>query len=130
MVPGLFGFQSQALPYLIHSLIPEGSRLSAGLSPFLPLVCLLLRFVVLLLAMPSTTLPYIQPFAEFYFVLSDRLLEMPYRILCNGVQQEGAKLSPALASELFCYVPLHNIRYGVLLDSYFCQWVIFPVMQH
>src|SRR6266700_4234924 len=74
MVPGLFGFQSQALPYLIHSLIPEGSRLSAGLSPFLPLVCLLLRFVVLLLAMPSTTLPYIQPFAEFYFVLSDRLL--------------------------------------------------------
>src|SRR6266699_1961680 len=75
MVPGLFGFQSQALPYLIHSLIPEGSRLSAGLSPFLPLVCLLLRFVVLLLAMPSTTLPYIQPFAEFSFVLSDRLLE-------------------------------------------------------
>ncbi len=39
---------------------------------------------------------------------------MPYRILCNGVQQEGAKLSPALASELFCYVPLHKIRYGVL----------------
>src|SRR6266568_3042914 len=38
---------------------------------------------------------------------------MPYRILCNGVQQEGAKLSPALASELFCYVPLHKIRYGV-----------------
>ncbi len=42
------------------------------------------------------------------------LLSMPYRILCNGVQQEGAKLSPALASELFCYVPLHKIRYGVL----------------
>jgi len=31
---------------------------------------------------------------------------MPYRILCNGVQREGAKLSPALASELFCYVPI------------------------
>jgi predicted ATPase len=38
---------------------------------------------------------------------------MPSRILCNGVQREGAKLSPALASELFCYVPLHKIRYGV-----------------
>jgi ribonuclease HI len=42
--------------------------------------------------------------------------EMPYRILCNGVQREGAKLSPALASELFCYVPLHKIRYGVEAD--------------
>src|SRR6266568_523822 len=42
-----------------------------------------------------------------------REIRMPYRILCNGVQQEGAKLSPALASELFCYVPLHKIRYGV-----------------
>ncbi len=42
--------------------------------------------------------------------------EMPYRILCNGVQQEGAKLSPALASELFCYVPLHKIRYGVIWE--------------
>src|SRR5258708_33267 len=38
---------------------------------------------------------------------------MPYRILCNGVQREGAKLSPTVASELFCYVPLHKIRYGV-----------------
>jgi len=38
---------------------------------------------------------------------------MPYRILCNGVQREGAKLSLSLASELFCYVPLHKIRYGV-----------------
>ncbi len=39
--------------------------------------------------------------------------EMPYPILCNGVQREGAKLSPALASELFCSVPLHNIWYGI-----------------
>jgi hypothetical protein len=38
---------------------------------------------------------------------------MPYRILCNGVQREGAKLSLALASELFCPLPLHQIRYGV-----------------
>src|SRR6266446_1697268 len=38
---------------------------------------------------------------------------MPYRIVCNGVQREGAKLSPDLASELFCYVPLHTIRYGI-----------------
>jgi D12 class N6 adenine-specific DNA methyltransferase len=39
--------------------------------------------------------------------------ETPYRILCNGVQREGAKLSPALASELFCYMPLHKIWYGI-----------------
>ena len=38
---------------------------------------------------------------------------MPYRILCNAVQREGAKLSPALAPEPFCYVPLHKIRYGI-----------------
>jgi hypothetical protein len=38
-----------------------------------------------------------------------QLESMPYRILCNGVQREGAKLSPALASELSCYVPLHKI---------------------
>jgi hypothetical protein len=34
-------------------------------------------------------------------------------MLCNGVQREGAKLSLALASELFCSVPLHNIGDGV-----------------
>src|SRR6266566_10027691 len=51
------------------------------------------------------------PTSEHYFQ-AQKL--MPYRILCNGVQQEGAKLSPALASELFCYVPLHKIRYGVI----------------
>jgi type I restriction enzyme M protein len=33
--------------------------------------------------------------------------------LCNGVQREGAQLRPALASELFCSVPLHKIWYGV-----------------
>src|SRR6266699_3140296 len=38
---------------------------------------------------------------------------MPYRILCNDVQREGAKSSPGLASELFCYMPLHNIWYGI-----------------
>ncbi len=37
----------------------------------------------------------------------------PSRMLCNGVQREGAKLRPDFASELFCYVPLHNIRDGV-----------------
>ena len=40
---------------------------------------------------------------------------MLYRILCNGVQREDAKLSPDLASEFFCYVPLHKIWYGILL---------------
>jgi hypothetical protein len=38
---------------------------------------------------------------------------MTYQILCNGVPPEGAKCSPALASELFCSVPLHKIWYGV-----------------
>ncbi len=38
---------------------------------------------------------------------------MPYRFLCNDVQREGVKLSSDLASGLFCYVPLHNIRYGI-----------------
>ncbi len=34
-------------------------------------------------------------------------------LLCNDVQREGAKLSPDLASGLFCYVPLHKIWYGI-----------------
>ncbi len=38
-------------------------------------------------------------------------------MLCNDVQREGAKLSPKLASGLFCYVPLHNIRYGIKMDQ-------------
>ncbi len=41
---------------------------------------------------------------------------MPYRILCNDAQREGAKLSPELVSSLFCYVPLHKIRYGILRE--------------
>ena len=39
--------------------------------------------------------------------------QMPYRFLCNDVQQEGVKPSPELASGLFCYVPLHEIGYGI-----------------
>ena len=31
----------------------------------------------------------------------------------NHVQREDAKLSPDLASGLFCYVPLHKIWYGI-----------------
>jgi hypothetical protein len=38
---------------------------------------------------------------------------MPYRILCNGVNREGVKARLDLASGLFCYVPLHKIRYGI-----------------
>jgi|GEM_PF-3687203 len=38
---------------------------------------------------------------------------IPYRILCNDAQREGAKLTPELPSRLFCYVPLHKIRYGI-----------------
>ena len=41
---------------------------------------------------------------------------IPYRILCNDAQREGAKLAPELASRLFCYVPLHKIRYGIKFD--------------
>jgi hypothetical protein len=37
----------------------------------------------------------------------------PNRILCNGVKREGIKASPDQASGLFCYVPLHKIRYGI-----------------
>src|SRR6266699_3884762 len=40
--------------------------------------------------------------------------QIPYRLLCNDVQREGTKPTPDLASGLFCYVPLHNIRYGIL----------------
>ena len=38
---------------------------------------------------------------------------MPYRIVCNDVRREGVKASLDLASGLFCYVPLHKIRYGI-----------------
>lgn len=34
-------------------------------------------------------------------------------MLCNDIKREGAKPSPGLVSGLFCYVPLHNIRYGI-----------------
>ncbi len=51
---------------------------------------------------------------------------MPYRKLCNDVQREGVKLSPELASGLFCYVPLHKIWYGIPYGEYdpkeiFCE---------
>jgi len=42
---------------------------------------------------------------------------MPYRMLCNDLQQEGAKQSLDLASELFCCMPLHNIRDGIVIRS-------------
>ena len=38
---------------------------------------------------------------------------MLYRLLCNQVQREGVKPRPDLAFGLFCYVPLHNIWYGI-----------------
>jgi len=38
-------------------------------------------------------------------------------LLCNDVEREGAKPSPELVSELFCYMPLHNIEYGIRLTS-------------
>ncbi len=41
---------------------------------------------------------------------------MPYRILCNDVRQEGVKANPGLVFGLFCYVPLHKIRYGIVLE--------------
>jgi hypothetical protein len=40
---------------------------------------------------------------------------MPYRMLCNDVKREGAKPCPDLVSGLFCYMPFHNIRYGIYL---------------
>ena len=39
---------------------------------------------------------------------------MPYRMVCNDVEREGAKPSPELVPRLFCYVPLHTIRYGIV----------------
>jgi hypothetical protein len=39
---------------------------------------------------------------------------MPYQILCNGVKREYVSTCPDQASRLFCSVPLHKIRYGVL----------------
>ena len=39
---------------------------------------------------------------------------MPYRILCNGVKREYVSTCLDQASRLFCSVPLHKIRYGVL----------------
>src|SRR5438270_3641751 len=38
------------------------------------------------------------------------------RILCNDMQWEGVKTSPGLEAWLFCYVPLHKIRYGVIQE--------------
>ncbi len=41
--------------------------------------------------------------------------------MCNGVEREGVKVSPDLASGLFCYVPLHTIRYGILRETFFFE---------
>jgi hypothetical protein len=46
---------------------------------------------------------------------------IPYRLLCDDVQREGAKPSPDLASRLFCYVPLHNNRYGIPHSAVFSR---------
>jgi hypothetical protein len=35
-------------------------------------------------------------------------------MLCNDIKREGANPSPGLVSGLSYYVPLHNIRYGIL----------------
>src|SRR6266567_662117 len=43
------------------------------------------------------------------------LLWTPYRLLCNDVQREDAKPSPDLASWLYSNVPLHKIRYGIMI---------------
>ena len=40
---------------------------------------------------------------------------MPSRLLCNDEQLEHVKLSPNLAFGPFCYVTLHNIRYGIVI---------------
>jgi len=40
-------------------------------------------------------------------------------MLWNDVQREGVKLSPDLASELFCYVPFHNIWYSIMWSSFY-----------
>src|SRR5260370_41918857 len=37
---------------------------------------------------------------------------MPYRLLCSDVQRENSKLSPDLASGLFCYV--HYTKFGMV----------------
>src|SRR6266566_2136415 len=84
----------------------------------------------LMLAIPwvyPVTIPTAHPYTRFEMasLLAPHhytTIGMPYRILCNGVQQEGAKLSPALASELFCYVPLHKIRYGVTIGMASCLY--------
>ena len=49
------------------------------------------------------------------------VLWIPCRKLCNDVQQEGAKPSPDLAYELFCYGLLHNIRYGIQVRQWATQ---------
>ncbi len=44
---------------------------------------------------------------------------MPYLLLWYGVHREGAKLSPGLASGLFCYVPLHKFGMVSILFRHF-----------
>jgi hypothetical protein len=43
---------------------------------------------------------------------------MLYQMLCNGVKREGVKAILDLASGLFCNVPFHNIRYGIMYDNW------------
>ncbi len=38
-------------------------------------------------------------------------------MLCNGEKREGVKANLDLAYGLFCYVPLHKIRYGIRIEA-------------
>ncbi len=44
-------------------------------------------------------------------------------MLCNDVKQENTKPSSDLVSGPFCYVPLLNIRYGILQRCHPDSWV-------
>src|SRR5579859_5709723 len=70
--------------------------------------------LIWLLAISKTSL--ILEYLFYYYRTKNEhvpLFLMPYQILCNDAQRKGTKLSPDLASRLFCYVPLHKIWYGI-----------------
>jgi len=54
---------------------------------------------------------------EWRLITSDEEIKIPYRFLCNRVQPEDVKARPDLAFRLFCYIPLHKIRYGIPLSG-------------
>lgn len=109
----------KALEYLDH--IDEWShrfQSSIRQSIHLPLVVIPLRLPLLMSLLDVQA--QVAKLKHLVTLQRDTLLwRMTYRLLCSDLHREGAKPSPDLTSELFCYLPLNYIWYGIIWNSFY-----------